>query len=257
MLVNTLRIPALGALKASEEVRRVAVAALSSAALAAIASLAAPGAAWSQQHVVVFAGGEVDNASFGYVGGTFALPGAEIGHGFAVRVSGFGGGYGYTGGPLIQHINGVFGGTEVDGVYQFSQGGLWINGVVGGRYVDTRLSPGDPTNRRNGEQWEVALGLDGGYVSGPWRTDWYGSYGTRLDDYQARLSLTHALGGGAWRAGVEGAVDGDPAYNAERVGPYVGYVFAKNAEVQFSAGFSDSSFRGAGGYARVGFNEGF
>jgi hypothetical protein len=226
--------------------------------LMALGSLAAPVASWAQdqESVVVSGGGELDVASFGYLSATAALPGSQIGTGLAIRGSGFGGDYSYRGGPLHSRIDAQFGGGEVDAVYQITSGGLWINGVVGGRYVDTHFSPNDLGNRRRGSQGEVALGVDGGDVAGPWRTDWYGSYGTRLNDYEARLSLTHAIGG-HMRLGAEADVEGDPTYNQERIGPYLGVGLGKNAEVQLSAGFSEGSARPAGGYLRMGFYHGF
>jgi hypothetical protein len=221
----------------------------------AVGVLAVPAASGAQESVVISGGGELDVASYGYLSATLALPG-QIGQGPAVRVSGFGGDYSYRGGSLDRRIDAQFGGAEVDGVYQFTQGGLWINGVVGGRYVDTQFNPNDPGNRRRGSQGEVAVGTDGGYASGPWRTDWYASYGTRLDDYEARLSLTHAIDS-RLRLGAEGDVEGDPTYTQERVGPYLGVGVAKNSEIQLSAGVSDGSDRGAGGYLRIGFYGGF
>jgi hypothetical protein len=223
-------------------------------AIAMSAVLAAPSPSRAQEKVVISGGGDVDNASDGYLGATVAL--SHIGEGLAVRGSGFGGAYDYRGGPANQRIDATFAGAELDLIYQFANDGFWINGGVGGRYVDTTLHPNDPGNRRRGSQGEVALVVDGGDVSGPWRGDWYAGYGTRLDDYQARVSLTHALDA-PWRAGLEVGAEGDPTYNEQRVGPLVAYAFSKSGEVQVSGGFSDGSVRGPSGYLRVGFYSGF
>jgi hypothetical protein len=225
-------------------------------AVVVTAMLAAPNPVRAQERVIISGGGDLDNSSDGYVGATVALPDSQIGQGLAVRGSVFGGTYDYRGGASNQRINARFGGGELDLIYQLTRGGFWLNGGIGGRYVDTTLSPRDPSNRRSGSQGEVALVVDGGYVSGPWRTDWYASYGTRLEDIQGRLSLTHALAG-PWRGGLEAEAEGDPTYGEQRVGPIAAFAFSKSSEVQVSGGFSDGTVRGLGGYMRVGFYTGF
>ncbi len=226
---------------------------------AAGAALLLPAIARAQDapppQTIVFAGGLLDDKSdLAYAGATFALPGASIGHGLALRGSVFGGDYNYQSG--VQRIDGRFAGVELDALYQVSGDGLWVNFGPGVRYLDTTLSPNDPTNRRRGAKAEPALTMDGGKASGPWRADWYVSYGTQLDDYQARLSLTHHMAG-PWRGGVEGAVEGDPTYTVRRIGPYVGYSLGANSELQMSGGVSDGAGRGEGAYLRLGVYRGF
>jgi hypothetical protein len=206
------------------------------------------------QSVVVFAGGQYDTSGVGYAGATLALPGSQISHGPAVRISGFGGGYQYQ--DNSQRIDATFAGAEVDGIYQFSLNDLWLNVGVGARFMNTRLSPASRSNRRRGDQVELVLGLDGGKAAGPWRADWYGAYGSRLDDYQARVSLTHALGA-IVRAGAEFSAEGDPTYNTQLIGPYAAFTVGKTSEIQASVGYSQRSFRGSGVYARMGFNSTF
>ena len=229
---------------------------LSSLALAG-ACLFAPAASWAQERVDLFAGGTLDVASVGYLGATIALPGSTIGQGLAVRASAFGGGFNYIGGPLSQRIDGQFSGGEVDAMYQYTNSGFWADIGVGGRYVHTTLTPNDPTNRRRGDKGELSLVTDGGNIAGPWRVDWYGGYGTSLDDYQARLSLTHALSSPYWRGGVEAYAEGDPTYNIQRIGPLVAFTYAQRSEIQVSAGYSEGSARRSGAYLRVGVNKGF
>jgi len=215
-----------------------------------IASLAIGGSAKADDHIVVFAGGTYDNASYGSLGAQVSLPGSSAGKGFAIRGSGFLGGYGYDDGEG-QHIDAKFGGGELDGVYQMSGPWGFADVFAGARLVDTRLSPDDPTNRRNGDQAELALGSDGARRLGPWQVDWYGAYGTRLQDYQTRVGLTHTIGS-AWRAGVEGAVEGDPTYTQTRIGPYAAVRLSAHSELQGSAGVSHQSGLGEHAYARAG-----
>ncbi|HXQ14965.1 MAG TPA: cellulose biosynthesis protein BcsS [Caulobacteraceae bacterium] len=208
--------------------------------------------------VVVSGGVDIDVATFGYGGATFAVPGFSIGQGPAVRVSGFGGVYSFNsgGGPVRGKVDARFGGGEGDVLYQFSSSNLWVNLGAGARYVDTTFSPKQPTNRRRGAQWEPALVIDGGAANGPWRGDWFASYGTTLSDYEVRASLTHTVTSNI-RLGLEGETDGDPTYEEERVGPYAGLSLARNAEIQVSAGVSAGSARSTGAYGRLGFYAGF
>lgn len=202
----------------------------------------------AQNTVTVYAGGQFGFSNYGYLGGTFALPGSSIGNGFAIRTVGFTGGYDYLHSSTLVHA--YFSGAEVDALYQFSSKDFWNEFSAGARYADTSLSPYDPTNRRRGSQVEFAAGVDGGTVSGPWRVDWYGSYGTFLEDYAARLSLTHTLAPGV-RFGAEGYAEGDPTYDLRQVGPYLGIGLGANAELQFSGGFSWQTGRGSRPYLRA------
>lgn len=80
----------------------------------------------------------------------------------------------------------------------------------------------------------MIVSLDGGHVSGPWRVDWYGSYGFRLDDYDALASLTHTVGSsGRVRAGLEIAADGDSNYSAYHIGPVLGVKVGDQADPRF------------------------
>ena len=206
------------------------------------------------QSFLLSAGGQVDFSKAGYIGATVPLPGSSIGKGFALRGSGFGGDYSYAsnGGT----IDGSFWGAQLEGIYQFTRPGMWLDVGAGVRYVDTTLSPFDRSNRRHGSQAEPEFSADGGAVRGPWRTDFYGSYGTRLDDYAVRASLTHAITG-RFRAGGEVSFEGDPTYDLQRVGPYIGYSFDRRSEVQMSVGVSHQSGEGEGGFLRIGLYRSF
>lgn len=220
------------------------------AALAATSALLLASRAVAQDRLQAFAGGQIDFASYGFVGATAPLPGASLGHGLAVRGSAFGGTYDYRGGPANGRVDATFGGAQLDALYQATGRSWWFDGGVGARYIDTHLSPFDRGNRRHGAQVEAAISADGGGVHGPWRVDYYGSYGTRLDDYAARASLTHAITD-RLRAGGEVSVEGDPTYDLQRLGPYVGFGLDHWSELQVSAGVSHQSGRDVGGYLRL------
>lgn len=196
--------------------------------------LASPAWAEANDNVEVFAGGQVDFANYVFAGATVALPGSTIGNGFALRGLVDVGGYDYIRGDLGP-IKASFSGAELDGVYQLSLKSFWSDLAVGANDTYTSLSPYDPNNLLRGRQVELRVSLDGGKVAGPWRADWFGYYGTRLDDYQARLGLTHALSR-QWRLGAEVDAEGNPNYQLRQVGPYAGLSLGPRSELQFSAG---------------------
>ena len=240
----------------TDQPRRLASKTSFAAALIALGATGWAGTAAAQSDVTVFAGGKLDVADSAYVGATVGLPGPVDGKGWAVRGVVYTGGYDYQNGPVT--IDADFTGAQAEMVYRFGTGPTWGSVGLGYRYVDTDLSPGDPGNRRDGGQGEMMVSLDGGHVSGPWRIDWYGSYGFQLDDYDAQASLTHTVGSsGRLRAGVEIGADGDSNYSAYRIGPVLGVKVGEQAEFQISAGFSDGDDRDSDGYVRVGFYRSF
>lgn len=214
-----------------------------------LALLACPLAARAQDRGVAFAGGQTDHSRAAYYGVELALPGAALGHGLAVRGSAFVGDYAYEA-DTLGRVKADFRGAEVDGVYQWSGGWGWATAGVGLRYVETELGPRDPGNRRHGRQGELAFSTDGSRLMGPWRVDWYGSYGTRLSDFQGRVSLTRQAGP-VFRVGVEAAGEADPTYDQERIGPFAALRLGPRSEVQGSAGVSRQSGRDAAAYARI------
>ncbi len=205
-------------------------------------------AALAANDVTLFAGGQSGFANYGFLGATIALPGSSIGKGFALRDDVFAGSYSYVNASGL--VNAHFAGDELDAVYQFSSGGFWSDFGLGARYADSDFSRYGQTNRRRGEQMEPVASIDGGDVSGPWRTDWNAFYGTRLDDYAARLSLTHTLNS-QWRVGVEAYSEGDPTYNLRQFGPYIAWHFSDRSELQFSAGPTWESGQGSRAYVRA------
>ncbi|WP_312146663.1 cellulose biosynthesis protein BcsS [Brevundimonas sp.] len=226
------------------------------AAAAVLGAVSWSETAAAQSDVTVFAGGKLDVADSAYAGAAVGLPGSIDGKGWAVRGSIYTGGYEYESGSTT--IDADFTGGQAELVYRYGSGATWGSVGAGYRYVDTDLSPADPGNRREGGQGEMIVSLDGGHVAGPWRVDWYGSYGFRLDDYDALVSLTHTVGSsGRIRAGLEVAADGDSNYSAYHIGPVVGFKMGEQAEFQISAGLSDGDDRSSDGYVRVGFYRSF
>ncbi|MBV8198022.1 MAG: cellulose biosynthesis protein BcsS [Candidatus Eremiobacteraeota bacterium] len=198
--------------------------------------LASVGPALADDHVAVFAGGQADFSNYVFFGATAALPGATIGNGLAVRGLVDTGGYDYMNATLGT-VKASFGGGELDLLYQFSQKNFWGDFGVGGNDTYTALVPDDLSNRRRGQQAEVRLSIDGGGMSGPWRTDVTGYYGVRLNDYAGRIGLTHALSS-QWRLGAEFYAEGDPTYNLRQVGPYAAVKIGPTEELSFSTGAS-------------------
>ncbi|MGO4409604.1 MULTISPECIES: cellulose biosynthesis protein BcsS [unclassified Brevundimonas] len=236
--------------------RRIASKTSLAAALVALGAAGWSGTAAAQSDVTVFAGGKLDVADSAYAGATVGLPGSADHKGLALRGAIYTGSYDYRSGPRT--IDADFTGGQAELIYRFGSGPTWGSLGLGYRYVDTDLSPGDPGNRRNGGQGEMMISTDGGHVAGPWRVEWYGSYGFRLDDYDALASLTHTVGSsGRLRAGMEIGADGDSNYSAYHVGPVLGVKIGDQSEFQISVGLSDGDNRGAQAYGRLGYYRSF
>jgi hypothetical protein len=185
-------------------------------------------------NVEAFAGGQADFANYVFAGASVALPGSSIGNGLAFR------GYFDTGGyDYVRHDLGViranFSGEELDAVYGVTLKHIWNDLGVGVNATYTGLSPYDSKNLLAGHQTELRLSLDGGTDGGPWRADWLGYYGTRLYDYDWSIDGTHAVSPN-WRLGAAYAVEGNPSYHLNRVGPFAGVSFGPRSELQLSAG---------------------
>jgi len=195
------------------------------------------------------AGGQIDTANAAYVGIQAALPGSVIGRGFALAGSGFAGNYSYLSGGLGV-VRGSFAGAELDALYELSSQRTWNTIGVGVRDVNTQLVPFDTTNRRGGDVVEFAATTYGGGIHGPYRGDYFASYGTRLEDYTARGDVTHALGP-TLRLGLALSFEGDPTYSLHEIGPFVGIAMGRHSEIQLSAGASQQSGRGTSGYLRA------
>ena len=209
-----------------------------------------PASAHAEAEPQMYAGAQAGFSKFAYVGGSVPIVG-----GFAVNAAGFAGEYKYRGGP-DGRVDAKFKGAQVGVLYQYASDATWLNAGVAASFTHTRLSPFDAGNRRQGDQTEALLSVSGGRVAGPWRVDGYGSYGTKLEDYSVRGSLTHAVGD-RWRLGLEGAWEGDPTYHEERVGVLAGVAYGGASELQVSAGLAHQGGRGDGGFVRIGVNHAF
>jgi len=198
---------------------------------------------------LVSAGGQIDTANAAYVGVQAALPGSVIGRGFALAASGFGGNYSYLSGSL-GIIRGTFAGAELDALYELSSQRSWNSIGAGVRDVNTQLTPFDTTNRRRGDVIEFAATAYGGAIRGPYRGDYFASYGTRLQDYTARGDVTHALGS-SLRLGLALSFEGDPTYALHEIGPFAGIALGRRSELQISTGASQQTGRGTSGYLRA------
>jgi Cellulose biosynthesis protein BcsS len=203
---------------------------------------------------VVYAGGTVSRGISGYVGGIVALPGSRLGSGFAVRGTVSAGAFDYD--ASMVRINADYRSAELAIVYQ--QSGQWGRAAasVGPRYTNLKLSPGDPTNARAGDSWDVAVGTDGQlgkYDS--FQLGWLGSYGIRDNSYFARLDATYPVIASV-RLGVEGIAQGDDSYAQTNLGGLVRSTFGKYS-VSVSAGVSRQAELKDAGYATLGLSKAF
>ena len=193
---------------------------------------ASPGAAWAASNVEIFAGGQFDYSNYGYIGATVPLN-SNPNSGFAIRGFVDAGGYNYL--DDLGTVKANFGGGELDALYRISRDTFWSEFGLGIDDTYTGTTPDDPSNPLNGEQAELRLSTDGATLSGPWRVDWEGYYGPRLQDYNAMVGGTHSLSS-SWRLGAQFYIEGNPTYSLYEAGPYAGFTFAKDSELEFSAG---------------------
>ncbi|MGA8575455.1 MAG: cellulose biosynthesis protein BcsS [Candidatus Cybelea sp.] len=196
--------------------------------------LAGFAAAPAADNAAVFAGGQLDFSNYVFAGVTLALPGSTIENGVAVRILGDTGGYNYVSNP-IGTVKANFTGGELDGVYAFTHKDVWADFGAGVNYTSTNLTPNDPSNKLEGDQTELRLLTDGGTSGNQWRVDWDGYYGTRLQDYEAFVGVTHSLSQYA-HLGVEGYFEGNPSYSLEQVGPLAIFATGPRGELRLSSG---------------------
>jgi hypothetical protein len=204
------------------------------AAVIGLFTLAGPAPARADDTVQLFAGAQADFSNYVYAGATVALPGQNIDNGFAVRGYLDSGGYDYMR-HALGVVNATFSGGELDAVYGLTYKHFWSNVGAGINSTYTGLAPYDVKNELRGGQVEFRVSLNGGGVGGPWRADWGGYYGTRLEDYDAMVGVTHRLTS-KWRLGAQVAGTGNPNYNLRQAGPYAAVAFDQRSELQFSTG---------------------
>lgn len=223
---------------------RILLAAAAPCLLAAI-----PAAAAEAPTGVVYAGGTVSDSASGYAGAVVSLPGANLGHGLALRAGVGGGRYHYDAGAT--EITADYASADVALVEQVSGRWGWANFSAGPRFTHTKLSPVDSGNNRRGSRWDLGLQTDGALDSPGWRLGWFGSYGAVDEAYQARLQLGRKLGPGGLRLGLEGGVQGDPSYRKLNGGAFVAAGLGRGFEVQAGGGVSKERGQTARGYASL------
>lgn len=202
---------------------------------------------------VWFLGGSISESPSGYAGVIKSLPGAALGHGFALRVSANGGRYKYDAGPT--RITAEYAGGEAGLVYQLSGGWGWANVSAGPKFTHTRLSPVDPGNRLRGSRWDLGLQTDGALDGSHWRLGWFGSVGVDKESYQARLQLGRKIQSQSMRIGVEGGIQGDPSYKKGIIGGFVSKAIGHNMEIQFASGITEQRGRGPRAYGSLGLSQ--
>jgi len=208
----------------------------------ACASALASGAAYADPlKGVVYAGGVVSEDPSGYIGVTHALPGATLGHGFAVKAAGGGGAYRYDSGG--NQIKGRYYSGSAGLVYQHSGEWGWANVGAGARVTDTTLTPDDPGNERQGTRVDAVVSTDGALNPQGLRLSWYGEYGVRDKSYGAKVQVTHPVAEN-WRVGAEGLFQGDESYDRQGAGLVIAAKVRKNLEMQISGGYTFQSGRG-------------
>ena len=202
------------------------------AAIAGAITLAAGGATDAADRGVVFAGGMASKASTGYVGGTLALPGGELGRGLAVRAVGLVNHYRYDGG--VGRTRARERGVTLSAVYQWSGAWGYANLAAGATYRSTRLTPDDTSNPNRGRKWDGVVGVDGARNWGTWRLGGLGSYQFDLREYYARIDATRAVAS-RLRLGAEFVAQGNPMYDRQMYGGVV-TIPAGKWEVRLSGG---------------------
>ena len=111
----------------------------------------------------------------------------------------------------------VFGADAMIG-YQASRPGLSGAVYFGVRYSNAHLSPDDPSGALRGEQFWPKAQVEGeATLSSSLRANAIIAYTTVLDGYWARARLLYGLSGTKF-IGPELVVQGDPNYNAQKIG---------------------------------------
>jgi len=148
------------------------------------------------------------------------LPHYVLGHGWVQRYWIDHYTYSYESGPRRIDAT-VFGAQAMLG-YQASKPGLSGAAYLGLRYSNTSLSPDDPGNSARGDQFRPAAQLEGSKdFSAKWRGEGIVAYTFGLNGYWARARVLRNLSGTKF-VGPELIVQGDPTYDAQKVGVVFG-----------------------------------
>ena len=230
---------------------------LRSSALAAIAMVfpLVPVPASAQDTGVVYTGGSAGDGANGYAGGLAALPGGQLGEGFAVRAGVSGGQYHYDSNG--QRISADYIGGEIALVYQTSGSWGWANFSAGPRVTDTNLKPADPGNRMRGTRFDLALQTDG-TAGNEWRTTWFASLGVNDRSYITQMRFNRLVDGETdTRLGIEGGVQGDRSYTRPSAGLFASTRLGSKWQGLVSGGFSKQKDRSAKPYVTLGISHVF
>lgn len=192
------------------------------------------GPALAQDRPVVFGGGFIADDHFGYAGALIPLPGAQPDHGWAVRPVASVGAYDYRRGAT--DIDADYFNLEMSLVNRRSGDWGYLNLGAGVRYSDTDLSPADPQNPREGQQWDGMVSIDGARYSGAWRVSGYASYAFNIEDYYIRGEVSRAVRPNGLRLGLETIIEGDPTYDRQSLGAVAAFQPMTGTEVRVSVG---------------------
>lgn len=210
----------------------------------------------------LFSGVDVtSNSIFGYAGGVWAFGKNVSGEGLRVKVLTGTGGYDYD-----SSLPGVAGSVNFDGDVVLAQllgGYLWrrgewtIKAYMGLGFEDHDISPNDPANSVNGDDFGVM-----GQVE-LWRNlgekSWFSadaSYGDVFGSYWGQMRLGHRFGKRI-SAGIEGGVLGNEEYDGGRGGGFIRYHMGE-MELTLSGGASGAYYGDdTGGYVAFGLYQKF
>lgn len=225
-----------------------------------IVTLIALLAAWPAQAAenLLFGGAEASGhrARYAQIGVVSALPGSQMGQGWAVRGVVNGLTYKYRGGPGNVEADAL--GGELTAGYMQSGAKGWWSAFTGPSYRHTDLSPNDPTSDARGGNWGWMIQGEGEYMLSPvFKANLTGNYSIANNNpYWTRARLLYRLAGDMF-VGPEGAFQGDSDYNAWQLGAaLVGIPLDTNTQMGLKAGvrktedFSSSAYVGVEfGYA--------
>lgn len=203
-------------------------------AAATLTSACLVGPALAQDDPVVFAGGFIADDHFVYAGALIPLPGAQPHQGWAVRPVASAGAYDYR--RNATDIEADYVNLELSLVNRRSGDWGYLNLAAGARYSNTNLSQPDPQNRRDGNQWDGMVSIDGARYAGAWRVSGYASYAFNIEDYYIRGEVTRAIRPNGLRLGMETIIEGDPSYDRQSLGALVAFQPMTGTEVRASVG---------------------
>ncbi len=198
------------------------------------AILASPSVHAQDLEGVWFFGGSVGDSGNGYGGVVYALPGARLGDGLAMRAVMTGGRYRYNADEAT--IRGQYVGGEIAVVMQSSGEWGWANFSLGPRLTDSSLSPDDLSNDRRGTRFDLGLQSDGMLKFGTLRTRWYGAFGPFDETYNGRMQVGRVLSNARYEVGVDGRMLGDPSFAQEALGGYVIAPVTDSISVELGSG---------------------